>query len=373
MQDFGVVIGCCESDYGFAKGTIASVRHYMPDVPICLLVDGSFPTDDMQHAYGVSAFYRSQVQNVFLRDLSFGYGISKMVTFWEGPFDRFLFLDADTILLGDLRPKLFAGRKQDRWDMFIDKQRGNYCEEDVRRWFFQPDLLSQHFPSFNWRAYTGRYYCTGVWAGRKGIFPLEEYEQILRLHMAEPQLFLVGEMGFLNFMIFRAEAEGRITIAEDHIQVLALDFSLHELKRRWQIDCPPANLPQAEATVLHYPYMKPTVSCGTFAAPMTHFRRRAATAAGHGAIATWARLKNEDRGYDLRRRQVEDRGMVGRLVRTWRNLWSTWNQANVSSTPRRVRPAPLPSALRRFASRVLVPPRRFPMLRLRKTRRAFRR
>ena len=51
MADFGVIIGCCRRDYGFAKGTVASVRHYMPDMPICLLVDGDFPTDDMQRAY----------------------------------------------------------------------------------------------------------------------------------------------------------------------------------------------------------------------------------------------------------------------------------------------------------------------------------
>src|SRR5262245_1787820 len=80
MADFGVIIGCCRRDYGFAKGTVASVRHYMPDMPICLLVDGDFPTDDMQRTYGVSSFYRSQVKNAFLRNLSFGWGISKMVT-----------------------------------------------------------------------------------------------------------------------------------------------------------------------------------------------------------------------------------------------------------------------------------------------------
>jgi hypothetical protein len=315
MSDFGVIIGCYRRDYGFAKGTIASVRHYMPDVPICLLVDGSFPTDDMQRAYGVSALYQSQVKNVFLRNLSFGYGISKMVAFWEGPFDRFLFLDSDAILLGDLRPKLFDGRGQDCWDMFIDKPRYDYGEKDVQRWFFNVDLLSQYYPSFNWRAYTGRYYCTGVWAGRKGIFPLEEYKAITLLRMAEPQLFSLGEMGFLNFMIFQAEAEGRIKIADDDIQVLAPDFPLEELKRRWQIDRPPPKLPQADATVLHYTSIKPTVSHGTIAAPMTHFRWLAATAVGHGPMGTWAQLKNEDLYYDLRRWKSEAMGVVNRLVK----------------------------------------------------------
>jgi hypothetical protein len=199
--------------------------------------------------------------------------------------------------------------------MFIDKPRYDYGEKDVQRWFFNVDLLSQYYPSFNWRAYTGRYYCTGVWAGRKGIFPLEEYKAITLLRMAEPQLFSLGEMGFLNFMIFQAEAEGRIKIADDDIQVLAPDFPLEELKRRWQIDRPPPKLPQADATVLHYTSIKPTVSHGTIAAPMTHFRRLAATAVGHGPMGTWAQLKNEDLYYDLRRWKSEAMGVVNRLVK----------------------------------------------------------
>jgi hypothetical protein len=315
MPDFGVIIGCYARDYGFAKGTIASVRHYMPDVPICLLVDGSFPTDDMQRAYGVTAFYRSQVQNVFLRNLSFGWGISKMVAFWEGPFDRFLFLDSDAILLGDLRPKLFNGPEKDNWDMFIDKPRYDYGEKDVQSWFFNADLLSQHYPSFDWRAYTGRYYCTGVWAGRKGLFPLEEYKAIMLLRMAEPQLFYPGEMGFLNFMIFQAEAEKRIKIADDHIQVLAPDFPLEELKKRWHIDHPPPKLPPADAAVLHYTSIKPTVARGIVAAPMTYFRRQAAAAAGLGSMRAWSLLKNEDLYHDLRRWKIESKGVVRRLIK----------------------------------------------------------
>src|SRR5262245_60407285 len=138
--------------------------------------------------------------------------------------------------------------------------------------------------------------------------------------MAEPQLFFPGEMGFLNFMIFQAEAEGRIRIADDEIQVIVPDFPLEELTRRWQIDRPAPKLPQADAAVLHYTSIKPTISRGTVATPMTHFRWLAAMAAGHGPMGTWVQFKKEDLDYDLRRWKIEARHAVGRVVKRLRRV-----------------------------------------------------
>lgn len=100
MNDFGIIVACAPHDYRLAKGTCASIRHFLGDVPICLLIDGDFPVTDLQRAYGVRVLPRSNVRNPELRRRSFGWGLTKMVSFWESPWEYFLFLDVDTVVWG---------------------------------------------------------------------------------------------------------------------------------------------------------------------------------------------------------------------------------------------------------------------------------
>jgi hypothetical protein len=39
---FGFVTGCHAGDKFMVQATLASMRHYSPDVPVCLVVDGDF-------------------------------------------------------------------------------------------------------------------------------------------------------------------------------------------------------------------------------------------------------------------------------------------------------------------------------------------
>jgi|SRR6516165_8570701 len=154
----------------------------------------------------------------FLRSRSFGWGLTKMVCFWESPFERFLWLDADTSVWGDIRKKLF---QQGNWDIYTDKSDGSYSREDVTEWFFDADKLEQRYPGFNWQRYAGSNYCTGIWASRRGVFPLQEYKDILNVVDEDPSLFKCAEMGLLNFMIFRAMEEGRVKVASGRPRLYA--------------------------------------------------------------------------------------------------------------------------------------------------------
>jgi hypothetical protein len=255
----------------------------------------------LQRAYGVKPFYRGDVKNDFLRQNSFGWGLPKMIAFWESPFERFLFLDADTVVLGDIRPKLFGGPKGDNWDMFVDKPRYAFDEKGVSEFFFNVPRFTRQFPDFPWQNYADRYFCTGVWAARRGIFDLKEYQSMLELKEKEPELFFFAEMGFLNFMIFRAELEGRLKVGASDIQILVPDFSLEELKRRWRIDRPQLGLPPEKAAVIHYTSVKPTRIRGTISRPMTYFRGKALSACGLPGPLGAFKMYREDMPYDLRR------------------------------------------------------------------------
>ena len=48
---FGFVTGCHAGDKFMVQATPASMRHYCPEVPICLVVDGNFDVSDLAKEY----------------------------------------------------------------------------------------------------------------------------------------------------------------------------------------------------------------------------------------------------------------------------------------------------------------------------------
>jgi hypothetical protein len=274
MEDFGVIIACCYQDYLFAKGCCASIRHFLGDVPICLIVDGTFDTKTLQEIYKVKVINHSNINNQFLRRRSFGWGLTKMIAFFESPWSSFLFLDADTNIWGNILQ--FADFQN--YDVVIDKPCYGYTPEQVSEFFFDVSAVEQHFPDFPWRQYQNDYFCTGTFFAKKGIFPLKEYEDILDFHQSHPGIFKYGEMGFLNFMLFRAAHEGRIKLTSEDFQVIAPDFSQGELKKRFGFDrsSQPRPLVQGnDAAVIHWAGPKPRLETKqTYSRPMDFARRQ---------------------------------------------------------------------------------------------------
>ncbi|HIK29527.1 MAG: hypothetical protein N3E45_11005 [Oscillatoriaceae bacterium SKW80] len=273
MIDFGIIVTCCESDYLFAKGCCASIRYFLGDIPICLLIDGNFSASDAQNTYGVRILNRSQITNPFLRKHSFGWGITKMVAFWESPWKHFLMLDADTIVWGNILK--YANFHEA--DIIIDRPNKCYTDASISKYFFEISKIEQHFPDFNWQAHRSDYYCTGAFFGKRDIFSISEYRNILEFIEENPEVFKYGEMGFLNFMIFRAADEGRIRLGQEEMQFLVPNFEQEHVRKRFTIekDRGPI-LSGEEATIVHWCGVeKPTVSNSKiYSEPMSFFRRK---------------------------------------------------------------------------------------------------
>ncbi len=92
------------------------------------------------------------------------YWFRRYATFW-GPCDRFMYLDARQVVLADLQPVIRALDAYDfellHFDCAIDQV---YAPGDFRR-----QLLRQG---------KARGFLSGLWAARKGLFRLEEFEQL---------------------------------------------------------------------------------------------------------------------------------------------------------------------------------------------------
>jgi len=104
MNSFGIVIACCKADIRYAKACLASIRYFLQNVPVCLLVDGPASLCDSikKSDPHVIVLSNDSLRNPWLRKACRGWGHTKMAALWEAPFDACLYLDADTCVWGDL-------------------------------------------------------------------------------------------------------------------------------------------------------------------------------------------------------------------------------------------------------------------------------
>lgn len=271
MEDFGIIVACCYQDYLFAKGCCTSIRHFLGDVPICLIVDGTFSTSSLEKAYGVRILNHHNVSHELLRTRSFGWGKTKMIAFWESPWQHFLMLDADTNVWGNIIK--YANFKN--YDVIIDKPRYGYSDEMISEFFFDVKEFEKYFPDFNWRTHRNDYFCTGTFFATRGIFSLGEYIEILDFTEKHPGIFKYGEMGFLNYMLFQAADAGKIRLEQVEMQLLVPDFAQEELKKRFPVEATGPVVQDEEATVIHWCGPKPMISTSkVYSEPMSFCRRQ---------------------------------------------------------------------------------------------------
>jgi len=230
MEGFGIIVVCTKKDYLFAKGCCASIRYFMGNVPICLLVDGDFDYSKLVKTYNTLVLNRSNIKSEELKKRSFGWGTTKMIAFFESPFENFLLLDADTCLWGDMT--MYA-EKLKSFDVILDSPCYTYSEKDISHWFFNVEKVRELFPDFNVLAHP--YVCSGIIFSRKNVFTLKEYFEILDLTENVPGLFFPGEMGFINLMFYRAKDQGRLKVANEDIQYLVCDFKPSEMKKTFRL------------------------------------------------------------------------------------------------------------------------------------------
>ncbi len=268
--DFGVNIACCRADYPLAKACCASVREHLRDIPVCLFVDGDFSVDQLQRAYDVHVIRVHEIADPALRALSIGYGVTKMFAFWHSPFERFLYLDADTILWGNPLERAFATQA----DIVINEPHEAYTEFILRSQYFDYERVFELTETFEWK--DRPLFNAGVFVARRGLIDRDEYLELLALKHRDHSLLLCGDQGILNLLVFRGASQGRFTVATAPLQAVVPVIDRAELERRFPIvGGRPAIEPAGSGVVIHWAGAKPyTFHHAVYRAPVTHYRRR---------------------------------------------------------------------------------------------------
>lgn len=312
LQDFGIIVACCKYDYLFAKGCVASIRYFLGDVPIALIVDGDVSTRDLEKTYGVQVIRKQNVRAEALRNRSFGMGITKMIAFWESPWENFFYLDADTVIWGDI----LKHADFERFDFISDVVRSPLSEQHISNYFFDTQRIHKFFPDFDWQQYRDYYFCTGAFFAKRGIFHLEEYLEILDLVEREPDLFFIGEQGFLNLMMCRAAAENRIRLGQADLQFLVPDYSREIAERCFPVT-QRVDLKPNKTNVIHWCGSTKPISIlrEHYTKPMTFCRRQFLQEAQHRSLLNAnTTLLLEDLQFYLRQSHKRIRRKVKRLL-----------------------------------------------------------
>lgn len=302
-EHLGIILVASPFDWLFAKGAIASCRHFMPQCPIQLIVDGEIDTTLAEQNFGVQTVRARDIENSQLRRLGFGWGTTKLLAFWVSTTETFLYLDSDAVLWGDLSDKL----DMSGWDYVASIRKNQALDrEAVEQWFFDVPFVENHFPGWDWRSASAHFFCPGVFAARKGAFEIEEYLSILRLDKRHPGKFKFGDMGFHNLMVFRGAERGSLRVDARDFQVIFPEHPREELQARFAFTNTNAPIVRpGDEQVLHMPDHKPLVdSPACHSLPMTFFRleylRQTEGLVGPPAMT---RLRQEDANYGQLRRE----------------------------------------------------------------------
>ena len=214
---FGFVTGCHAGDKFMVQATLASMKHFCPSVPICLVVDGDFDLSDLEREYDLIVLRASEVASTEMRQLICGNFRAKLAALWEGPFEFYVWLDSDAIVWGDFTPQI---RRDVDFQIFWSEISTPADATEIPAWLphfhFDPVKLRRFDPDFEWRG--NAYFSSGAFASRRNAIPFDVWNRTESWAQQSPGLFAWGEMGTLNYLVHAMTQRGKITIAMSNLQ-----------------------------------------------------------------------------------------------------------------------------------------------------------
>lgn len=214
---FGFVTGCHVGDKFLVQATLASMRHYCPDMPICLIVDGDLDVSDLERKYDLILLRVSELPSEQMRKVICGNYRAKLAAMWEGPFEHYIWLDSDAIVWGDFTDQI---RKDVDFQIFWSEISITSDATEIPSWlphfYFDPLKLHRFDPDFEWRGHA--YFSSGAFASRRNAIPFDVWDKAESWERQSPGLFAWGEMGMLNYLVHAMAQRSELKIAVSNLQ-----------------------------------------------------------------------------------------------------------------------------------------------------------
>ena len=291
---FGFVTGCHAADKFMVQATLASMRHYCPDVPICLTVDGDFDVSDLEKEYDLIVLRVSELPSEEMRNLMSGSGRAKLAAMWEGPFEFYVWLDSDAIVWGDFTPQIRTDVDfQIFWSEISIPSDATEIPSWLAHFYFDPQELRRFDAEFDWRG--NPYFSSGAFGCRRDAIPFGTWTKAEFWGKETPGLFGdFYEQPLLNYFVHSMTQRGELKVAVSDLQHISGHHGVDELKQ----DCADTNwhFPKAirRPRVAHFCGRKPFLfDRKAYSRPFTiarleHHRRH------HGDLGAWLAVLHEE-------------------------------------------------------------------------------
>jgi len=187
-----ILITATPRDLRWARICLASVRRFEPETPVRILPGAPLPPAFLRE---VTAQFDAGVFPV--EPAEYGWGFVKLEPlFQEGAEQRFLIVDADTVLLGPVTPLLEGSEAP----FLVDEE--EQTEAETRRLYYDWDEVVQvdreaRRPGFVFNS--------GQWFGTSGVLTRADFdpwiEWSLPRKLRHPEVFMPGDQGVLNYVL----------------------------------------------------------------------------------------------------------------------------------------------------------------------------
>jgi hypothetical protein len=228
---FGFVTGCHAGDKFMVQATLASMRHYCPDVPICLTVDGDFDVSDLKKEYDLIVLRVAELPSDKMRNLMRGNPRSAHAAMWEGPFDFYVWLDSDAIVWGDFTHQVRMDVDfQIFWSGISIPADATEIPQWLPHFYFDPRKLRRFDPEFEWRG--NAYFCSGAFACRRGVIPFEKWMEVESWRRETPGLCgRFYQQPLTNYFVHSMTQRGEIKSTMTDLQHIPAHHGTAELEQ----------------------------------------------------------------------------------------------------------------------------------------------
>jgi hypothetical protein len=183
-------------DSRYTRICVASIRYFYPDVPIRLLAGGR-----LQRGLAEEVQRHWDVGTADLPMGDYGWGFVKLEPLFGQPGEKFLVLDSDTVLTGQVL---------DIWNEFptpflVDDE--EQSEADTKRLYYDWEKLRKIDPNARPPRFV---FNSGQWFGTAGVLTRDDFtpwvDWTMPRRLRHPEHFMPGDQGILNYVFNRKAA-----------------------------------------------------------------------------------------------------------------------------------------------------------------------
>jgi len=272
--------------------TLASIRHFCPQTPICLIVDGDADVSDLEKQYELIVLRVNDLPSQEMCDLIAGSYRVKLAAMWEGPFEHYVWLDSDAIVWGDITQYVCTDLDfQIFWPEISIPADAEEEPSWLAHFYFNLAEIKKRNPDFEWRGYP--YFSAGAYACRRNAISYEQWADAEQWGQEVPDLFQFGDQGILNYLVLFKSQRDEIKMDWSDLQ-WSRNFGFDELIKTgsafgWDF---PAQVDRP--AILHFCGRKPsTLDPQCFSRPFT-IARLCHLKASHSSLGAWCRILLED-------------------------------------------------------------------------------